>query len=89
MLNVLSVSVPLLMRKGEKDWKRLGRLKPEERVNLAIGMSDVCIKVCAEGIRNANPNISEKELIERVRERLMFGRQRKGRRVKVWKLLRV
>jgi hypothetical protein len=62
----------------EEDWERIGRLKPEERVNLAIGMSDVCIRVCAEGVRNANPSISEKELIERVRERLMFGKRREG-----------
>jgi hypothetical protein len=53
------------------------RLKPEERVNLAIGMSDVCIRVCADGVRDQNPGISEEELIERVRERLMFGKRRR------------
>jgi len=53
------------------------RLKPEERVNLAIGMSDVCIRVCADGVRDQNPGISEEELIERVRERLMFGKKHK------------
>ena len=52
------------------------RLKPEERVNLAIGMSDVCVRVCADGVRDQNPGISEDELIERVRERLMFGKRR-------------
>jgi hypothetical protein len=62
------------MPKG--DLERLGRLKPEEKVNLAIGMSDVCIRVCAEGVRAQFPGISEKELIERVRERLMFGKRR-------------
>ena len=51
------------------------RLKPEERVNLAIGMSDVCIRVCADGVRDQNPGISEEELIERVRERLMFDKR--------------
>ncbi len=54
------------------------RLKPEERVNLAIGMSDVCVRVCAEGVRDQNPGISEEDLIERVRERLMFGKERKS-----------
>ena len=55
------------------------RLKPEERVNLAVGMSDVCIRVCADGVRDQNPEISEEELFERVRERLMFDkRQRRG-----------
>jgi hypothetical protein len=51
------------------------RLKSEERVNLAVGMSDVCIRVCAEGIRAQNPGISDEELIERVRERLMFDKR--------------
>jgi hypothetical protein len=64
----------MLMREEE----RMGRLKPEERINLAIGMSDFSIRVCAEGVRNANPGISEKELIERVRERLMFDKRRGG-----------
>jgi len=52
------------------------RLKAEERVNLAVGMSDVCVRVCADGVRDQNPGISEEELIERVRERLMFGKRR-------------
>lgn len=51
------------------------RLTPEERVNLSIGMSDVCIRVCADGVRDQNPDISEEELIERVRERLMFDKR--------------
>ena len=51
------------------------RLKPEDRVNLAVGMSDVCIRVCADGIRDQNPGISEAELIGRVRERLMFDKR--------------
>ena len=57
-------------------WLVVKRLKPEERVNLAVGMSDVCIRVCADGVRDQNPGISEEELIERVRERLMFGKRR-------------
>jgi hypothetical protein len=35
-------------------------LKLEERVNLAVGMSDVCVRVCADGVR----------------ERLTFGKRR-------------
>jgi hypothetical protein len=61
----------------EERYERLGRLKPEEKVNLAVGMSDVCIRVCADGVRDQNPGISEVELVERVRERLMFGRKHK------------
>jgi len=66
----------LFMRK--EDWERIGRLKPAERVDLAVGMSDVCVRVCADGVRDQNPGISEEELIERVRERLMFDKGRKS-----------
>ena len=52
-----------------QDWRRL---KPEERVDLAVNMSDVCIRVCAEGVRAQYPNIDEERLIELMRERLMF-----------------
>ena len=59
-------------------WVSVRRLRPEERVNLAVGMSDVCVRVCADGVRDQNPGISEEELIERVRERLMFDKGRKS-----------
>ncbi len=59
------------------DWEEL---KPEERVDLAVGMSDVVVRVCAEGVRAQYPDISEEELIEKVRERLMFD-DRRGRGV--------
>jgi hypothetical protein len=45
----------LFMRK--EDWERIGRLKPEKRVNLAVGMSDVCVRVCADGVRDQNLGI--------------------------------
>jgi hypothetical protein len=60
----------------EERLERVGRLKPEDRVNLAVGMSDVCIRVCADGVRDQHSGISEEELVERVRERLMFGKRR-------------
>ncbi len=50
----------------------------EEKVNLAVGMSDVCVRVCADGVRDQNPGINEEELIERVRERLLFSKKRKS-----------
>jgi len=62
----------------DKDWLRLGRLRPEEKVDLAIGMSDTCIRVCAEGIRAQRPDISDEELIERLRGR--FEWMKRGRR---------
>ena len=58
------------------DWEEL---KPEERVDLAVGMSDVVVRVCAEGVRAQYPDISEEELIEKVRERLEWSKQQRQR----------
>jgi len=52
-------------------------LKPEKKVNLAIGMTDVCVRICADGIRDQNPDLREEELMERIRERIGFGKLRK------------
>jgi len=41
------------------------KLTPEEKVNLAISMTDFVIEICAEGIRNQNPNITEAKLREK------------------------
>jgi len=45
-------------------------------VNLAISMTDVCVRVCADAVRDRYPTIKEEELLERVKERIMFGRKR-------------
>jgi hypothetical protein len=58
-----------------KNWKRLGRLKPEEKVAMTISMTDACVRVCAEGIKAQNPGISEEKLIERLRERLEWSKR--------------
>jgi hypothetical protein len=55
----------------------VSRLKPEEKVNLAINMTDVCLRICAEGIREQHPDMTEKELVERVRERIQYARRRR------------
>ncbi len=59
------------------------RLRPAEKVNTAIYMSDVCVRVCADSIKDENPMISEEELVERVRERLSFGKRSQR---EVWNL---
>ena len=59
-------------------WLPVRRLKPEERVNLAVGMSDVCVRICADGVRDENPSVSEEEVVERVRERLLFSKRRRS-----------
>jgi hypothetical protein len=55
---------------SDADRERLGRLKPEEKVNLAIDISDVVVRICAEGIRARFPSISDGEIIKKLRERL-------------------
>jgi hypothetical protein len=57
------------------DFERLGRLSPEEKVAVALDLSDACVRVCADGIRAQNPGISEEELLVRLRERLVWGKR--------------
>ena len=54
----------------DKDAERLGRLKPDEKIAIAIDMTDACVCICADGVRTQNPDISEEELVEKLRERL-------------------
>lgn len=46
------------------------KLRPEEKVNLAVSMTDVCTRICAEGIRDRNVSLKEKHVIENVRQRI-------------------
>jgi len=61
------------------EFERLGRLKPEEKVAVAVDMTDACVRVCADGIRAQYPGISEEELLARLRERLEWGKRGRGR----------
>jgi len=45
------------------------KLRPEEKVNLAVSMTDVCTRICAEGIRDRNVSITEKHIVDKIRER--------------------
>jgi hypothetical protein len=58
-----------------ENWQRLGRLKSEEKVRVCMDMSDGCVRVCAEGIRNQFAGIKDDELIVRLRERLEWAKQ--------------
>ena len=59
----------------DKDKERVGRLPPEVKVNMCLGMSEAVVRICAEGIKAQFPGISEEELIERVRERLEWSKR--------------
>ena len=54
----------------------LKKLKPEEKVNLSISITDVCVRICANAVKDRNPTIREKGLIEQVRARIMYGKRR-------------
>jgi hypothetical protein len=56
---------------------KLEKLRPEEKVNLSINMVDVVTYICAEGIKAQNKNISERELLERLRERMRYSKRLK------------
>ena len=63
----------------DKNAERLGRLKPEEKIAIAIDMTDACVRICADGIKAQNPGISEEELIEKLRERLEWTKRNRKR----------
>ena len=52
------------------------KLKPEDKVNLSISMIDVCTRVCADAVRDREGAINEDEIMERVRERIMYKKRR-------------
>lgn len=54
----------------DKAASRLGNMKPEEKVVVAIDMTDACVRVCKAGIRAQCPDVSEAELNEKLRKRL-------------------
>jgi len=56
---------------------KLEKLGSEEKVNLSINMVDVVTRICAEGIRVQNKNISERELLEKLRERMRYSKHLK------------
>jgi len=39
---------------------------------MAINMVDGSVRLCAEGIKAQNKNISERELVEKLRERINY-----------------
>ena len=59
----------------DENAERLGRLKPEEKVAIAMDMTDACVRICADGIRAQYPSISEEELIEKLRERFEWSKR--------------
>lgn len=69
-LSDLKTTIFIETRNLDKDAEHLGRLKPEEKITIAVDMTDACFRICADGIRAQNSDISKEELIEKLRERL-------------------
>jgi hypothetical protein len=61
----------------DEDAKRLGCLRPEEKVAIAIDMTDACVRVCRAGIRAQCPDISEAEVNEKLKRRLEWQKRRR------------
>jgi len=61
------------LKDRDGDLERVGRLPPEVKVMMAIDMTEAMVRICAEGIKAEHPNITEKELIEKLRERLEWS----------------
>lgn len=59
----------------EMDLERVGRLPPEEKVNLAIDMTDAMVHVCTQGMKAQNPDITEEELTRKLRERFKWAKR--------------
>jgi hypothetical protein len=60
-----------------EEWRRLGHLKSEDKVQMCIDMTDVCVNICASGIRSQYPGISEEELLEELRLRLQWAKRKR------------
>jgi len=56
-------------------------LKPDEKVNMAVDMTDAAVRVCAEGARAQHPGMTEEELIEQLRERFAWMKRWRRRGV--------
>jgi len=42
----------------------ISQLKPEEKVNPAIQMTDMCVQICADAVKDRYAGIKDEELIE-------------------------
>ena len=54
----------------------LKKLKPEEKVNLSISMTDVCVNICVDSVKDQIEGIKEEELLDKVRARTMYQKRR-------------
>jgi hypothetical protein len=62
-----------------QDDKRVGLLPPEVKVAIAIDMINSCVGIAADGIRAQYPDISDEELLVKLRERVEWKKRQTPR----------
>ena len=67
------------MSRADPNDERLGQLPPEKKVDIAIDMTNACLKLAVEGVKSQDPEIGEEELIEKLRERLEWTKRHQKR----------
>ncbi|HUV34415.1 MAG TPA: hypothetical protein VMW22_05760 [Candidatus Desulfaltia sp.] len=50
-------------------------LKPEEKVNITMDLTDAATRITAQGIRDQNPGITETQVMEELRRRIAQTRR--------------
>jgi hypothetical protein len=55
-------------------------LSPDVKVNMTIDMTDAMVQVCVEGMKAQNPDITDEELMRRLRERFKWAKRWQERR---------
>ena len=49
----------------------------EEKVNLAINITDTCVRICTDSVRDSHATVKEEDLLKHVRERITYLRRRR------------
>jgi hypothetical protein len=58
-----------------ENWKQIGRLPPEKKAEIMMDMTSASVHICMDGIRHQNPEISDNELLTKLRERVQWRKQ--------------
>lgn len=65
----------------DEEWAGLGCPPPEQKVQIMMDITDGCVQISADQIPNQFPDISEREALERVQERLQWAIENRWRKV--------
>jgi len=50
-------------------------MTPEERVDIALELTESITNIMMDSIKYENPGISDQELLDKARQRIQFGRR--------------